>query len=228
MASPQIKDGYTKIANELLEALYQFNATGSQFRVMLFLIRNIYGYGKTSRCIATSKIINGTGMNKSQCIRTLNELKVANMITGRLEETKKGITYRIQKNYKTWRRISQKVASKRPKGRFQETKTKITPIICKEKRKKGKKFIPPSLNDVVKYFSENGYSKDSGKKAFQYYSTGDWKDSTGKPVKNWKQKMIAVWFKPENKIELNQSKETKEWETPDYLKKLTSNIGEGI
>ena len=66
-------------------------------------------------------------------------------------------------------------------------------------KKEKKKFIAPQINEVVEYFVENGYTPEAGKKAFQYYDTAGWKDASGKPVKNWKQKMIAVWFKPENK-----------------------------
>lgn len=58
----------------------------------------------------------------------------------------------------------------------------------------------PELSEVLKYFSEKGYKTEIAEKAFEYYETANWKDSTGKKVKNWKQKMIAVWFKDENKI----------------------------
>ena len=67
------------------------------------------------------------------------------------------------------------------------------------KLKKRIEFIPPSENDVIQYFGEKGYRTDIGKKAFEYYNTADWKDSRGNSVRNWKQKMIAVWFKDENK-----------------------------
>ena len=73
----------------------------------------------------------------------------------------------------------------------------------KGKERKGKesikKFTPPEKEDVILYFKENGYSKETALKAFQYYDTGGWKDSKGNQVKNWKQKMIAVWFKDENR-----------------------------
>ena len=39
---------------------------------------------------------------------------------------------------------------------------------------------------------------ESAQKFFNYYTAGEWHDGNGKPVKNWKQKAIAVWFKPEN------------------------------
>ena len=61
------------------------------------------------------------------------------------------------------------------------------------------KFTPPPLEEVILYFTENGFSKELAEKAFKYYETGNWKDGKGNQVKNWKQKMQSVWFKEENK-----------------------------
>jgi len=71
----------------------------------------------------------------------------------------------------------------------------------KKERKKTEKFEPPTEKDVIDYFTENGYSIEAAKKVFKYYNSANWHDSKGNPVKNWKQKMIAVWFRPENKKE---------------------------
>ena len=68
------------------------------------------------------------------------------------------------------------------------------------KEKKNKDIIYPSSLEVENYFFENGYKREAGKKAFNYYSTGNWIDSKGNKVRNWKQKMQAIWFKDENKI----------------------------
>jgi hypothetical protein len=57
-----------------------------------------------------------------------------------------------------------------------------------------------NIDDIKIYFLENGYSENSAKKFYDYYSIANWKDSKGNKVKNWKQKAQAVWFKPENKI----------------------------
>jgi len=62
------------------------------------------------------------------------------------------------------------------------------------------KFIPPTKQQVEEYFISNGYKKEVGANAFNYYSIADWKDSKGKPVKNWKQKMQGNWFRDDNKI----------------------------
>ncbi len=66
--------------------------------------------------------------------------------------------------------------------------------------KEKKVFVAPTAKDVADYFLENGYSFQAGMKAHKYYETTNWKDSQGKQVKNWKQKMQGVWFKDENKI----------------------------
>lgn len=72
----------------------------------------------------------------------------------------------------------------------------------KEEEKRGKdkkKFTPPSIEEVLEYFTNAGYRADVAEKAFEYYDTAGWKDGQGKQVRNWKQKMISVWFKEENK-----------------------------
>jgi hypothetical protein len=72
--------------------------------------------------------------------------------------------------------------------------------IKKSKVNKGNKvnvFTPPQIEDVKKFFEENGYV--NGEKAWNYYNDADWRDSKGSPVKNWKQKMRGNWFKDENR-----------------------------
>jgi len=91
--------------------------------------------------------------------------------------------------------------------RWKKSHGNRTPVALRGEERRGeKKFIPPSVDDVVKYFKENGYTEISAIKAFNYYSVAEWKDSKGKKVKNWKQKMQGVWFKDENKIITNKDR----------------------
>lgn len=69
-----------------------------------------------------------------------------------------------------------------------------------EARRKRKPFVKPTIEEVKKYFSDNGYKEEIAIKAFNSYDAANWFDSEGKPVLNWKQKMINVWFKSDNKI----------------------------
>lgn len=61
-------------------------------------------------------------------------------------------------------------------------------------------MVPPTLEEVKEYVKSKGYSEECAIKAFDYYTAMDWIDNNNKPVKNWKAKIIAVWFKPEYKI----------------------------
>ena len=75
----------------------------------------------------------------------------------------------------------------------------------KDKKKGGKggnkkpAFVPPTCDQVVAYFLEKGYSEEAGKKAFNFYASADWIDSKGNKVLSWKQKMVGIWFKEENR-----------------------------
>lgn len=68
-------------------------------------------------------------------------------------------------------------------------------IYIKDKPQR-KKFAPPTFEEVAAYCKERNNNVDP-QQFFDYYSTGEWKDAKGNPVKNWKQKIIT-WEK-ENK-----------------------------
>lgn len=77
-----------------------------------------------------------------------------------------------------------------------ESKSKDIEIdkeIDKEKDKKGKKhkvFVPPTYEEVFEYAKEKGRD-DIAKEFFDYFTVGEWFDSKGNKVKNWKQKFIT-------------------------------------
>lgn len=92
-----------------------------------------------------------------------------------------------------------------PKGSLRVlNKNNINNISKKGDARGKKKFIPPEVEEVIEYFVDNGYTPESAVNAFRYYEAGEWKDSTGKQVISWKQKMRAIWFKPENKKSISQ------------------------
>ena len=46
MASPQKENGYTTIANELLEAIYGRKFSASQIKILLIILRFTYGFNR--------------------------------------------------------------------------------------------------------------------------------------------------------------------------------------
>lgn len=91
---------------------------------------------------------------------------------------------------------------------YAELKEVITPItvsesvsVSKNKKKdiERKAFIPPTLDEVRAYCTERN-SAVNPQTFYDYYTEGKWRDSSGKPVKSWKQKLIT-WEKSEPKRE---------------------------
>lgn len=85
-------------------------------------------------------------------------------------------------------------------------------------KKTSKQFTPPTLEEVQAYCKERKNNVDA-KQFWDYYDAAGWKDQTGKPVKSWKQKMIAVWEKPRDentRYGTTTTTRTRKYGDPDY------------
>ena len=60
----------------------------------------------------------------------------------------------------------------------------------RERKKKAVAFSPPTLEEVRAYVQGKGLPIDP-QFFFDFFTAGDWHDSKGNPVKNWKQKAIT-------------------------------------
>lgn len=74
-------------------------------------------------------------------------------------------------------------------------------------------FTPPTLEEITAYCRERNNNVDP-KQFFDYFQTGNWIDSEGKPVRNWKQKLIT-WEKKGRKPQPQKPK-TNNIESHDY------------
>ena len=63
-----------------------------------------------------------------------------------------------------------------------------------KKKKKERRFTPPTEQEVQKYAASKGWPDFNAGKFIEYYAEGDWHDGQGNPVRNWKQKFLAVWL----------------------------------
>jgi hypothetical protein len=97
---------------------------------------------------------------------------------------KNGIKAKVKRN------VSETEAKKKQSvSKTEANKNKNKNENKNENKKENKNFTPPSLEEVKSWFIENGSTSEAGAKAWQYYTDGDWIDSKGQPVKNWRQKM---------------------------------------
>lgn len=53
-----------------------------------------------------------------------------------------------------------------------------------------KAFIPPTLEEVREY-ARSKDCEDIADRFYEYFTDGEWKDSAGKPVRSWKQKLLT-------------------------------------
>ena len=106
MASPQVEDGYTRIANELFEALAQIRIPGEARQVLDVIMRKSYGFHETWAEIALDYFALKTGMTRPSLCRAINKLEALNLIDKKATPTIN--KYRINKDYSTWRPLTKK------------------------------------------------------------------------------------------------------------------------
>lgn len=70
----ELDDGYTRIANELLESIASADLTARQLKLMLAYIRKTYGFNKKSDRIADEQIAQITGLSRQNVNKAKKEL----------------------------------------------------------------------------------------------------------------------------------------------------------
>lgn len=74
MDNPQLENGYTKLADEVLENLIKSELSGSEFRIVLFVIRKTYGFNKKEDSISLSQFQKGTCLTRTTISHSLQNL----------------------------------------------------------------------------------------------------------------------------------------------------------
>jgi phage replication O-like protein O len=99
--SPQLENGYTRLANELLDALLCAGLTARQWAVVMAIARKTYGWNKTKDDIGLSQLSLLTGIDKAHLSRTVRELESLGIV--HREPGMHSHTLGINKRYKEWR-----------------------------------------------------------------------------------------------------------------------------
>jgi phage replication O-like protein O len=99
-ASPQLENGYTRLANELLDALVGAGLTARQWAVVMAVIRKTYGYNKTRDDIGLTQLRLMTGIDKSHLSRTIRELEGMKLLHRQVGTHSH--TLGINKRHKEW------------------------------------------------------------------------------------------------------------------------------
>lgn len=96
MANPQKENGFTSIANEILEHLFLAGINGSEYRILLVVIRKTYGFQKKKDRISLSQFQNHTQMNRAQAVETIKSLLEKKILK------KENNQFVFNKNYDEW------------------------------------------------------------------------------------------------------------------------------
>lgn len=206
---------HTQIPNVIIDR-YMKELSLAQFKVLIAICRKTIGWHKQSDYISISQIVEISGVTAKTAVNALKDLERMGFI---VTQKKQRSTTHITLNYDVTMVASNTtmVAS--------NTVAMVASTHTKENINKYKKdkFIP-TIDEVVTYFLDNGYSRESAEKMYNFYQASIssnrqkyWKDSRGNPVKNWKQKAQAVWFKPENKAKDQDSWSSQGFTSVDVL-----------
>ena len=88
-----------------------------------------------------------------------------------------------------------------------------------------KKFVPPSKDEMLEY-AKTRNRVDLVDKFYDYFTTGNWVDSKGNKVRNWKQKFIT-WekFQSSTNTKLSHNFESRNY-TEEEMNDLFDNLDE--
>ncbi|CUJ67660.1 replication protein [Achromobacter sp. 2789STDY5608628] len=100
-ASPQVEEGHTRLANELLEAMCCAGFSARQWAVVMAVVRKTYGYGKKADDISLGQLASMTGIAKPHISRAVNDLIESGVV--RRSVGTFGHSLSLNKHYKQWR-----------------------------------------------------------------------------------------------------------------------------
>ena len=83
MAVNEIKNCYTKIPNDMLEAMFRLDISGNEMRIFLYIIRRTYGFHRDSAEISLTEIASAVGMKKTHVSNALKKLEGMSIIERR-------------------------------------------------------------------------------------------------------------------------------------------------
>lgn len=118
-ANPQLENGYTRIANELFEAIIEYPFTCAELRIILLVIRRTYGWKTNKSFISYGSVARKLRMDIRYVKRRINKLILDNVLFKDKTEWENRIG--LNKEYTSWQLWkSPRVRNSRPPGSGQQ------------------------------------------------------------------------------------------------------------
>lgn len=99
-STPQLEDGFTMLANELMERVLGFGFSHREQSIVFTIFRKTYGYGKKEDDMSASQIGDMCKIARQHVTSTLNLLALRNVISKR--PGRYGSIIGIQKDHRRW------------------------------------------------------------------------------------------------------------------------------
>ena len=116
MASPQKEDGFTAIANEVMDRLCKIRIPGEERQVLDAIFRKTYGWNKCEDSISLSQFVELTGLNKQHIIQSIKGLLLKKVIIVTEKGNEPAKVYKFNKDYDQWEPLPKKVINVTEKG----------------------------------------------------------------------------------------------------------------
>ena len=101
-----LNDGYTRIANKLMQAIYKCSIlTGRDARVLMFIIYQTYGYNHKERALSYTYISEGVGIAPKHICRIVKKLVDAKIVKKSFKNGVKSQVLGINTRVSEWRDI---------------------------------------------------------------------------------------------------------------------------
>ncbi len=114
---PKLANGYTRIANEIMDEFAKIRIPGRARQILDFILRKTYGWNKKTDKITLTQFVKGTGLNKVHIVYVISKLLQMNLITKEITLGKWNPNiYGFNKDFKTWRPLSKKITTFMPKS----------------------------------------------------------------------------------------------------------------
>ncbi len=104
MANPQWENGFTKLANEIIENLCLINLSPYESRVIWFVLRKTYGFQKKIDKISLSQFAEALQLDRNNVNRAIGRLIKKNMLVVSKDHNNH-ISYGLQKDYEKWKDV---------------------------------------------------------------------------------------------------------------------------
>ena len=166
--SPQIEDGFTRFANELLEAFCRTRIAGQGYQVVLCVARMTYGYGKKCDTISLSQISEMTGIKRHKLVPIIKDLSSMKILTVTNNGNRgvpnngntKPSTIGINKHFKEWNPVKKGgVPNNGNTLPVPNNGTTAVPNNGNLQRKKEIKYIPQNFLDISERFLKSQKSR---------------------------------------------------------------------